>query len=62
MLLPVWFMTYNYKDKMYEFAINGQTGKLAGTPPLDKGKLKRFCASVGALAASALFLLGGVIF
>lgn len=62
MLLPVWFMTYKYKDKMYEFAINGQTGKLAGTPPLDKGKLKRFCASVGALAASALFLLGGVIF
>lgn len=62
MLLPVWFMTYKYKDKMYEFAINGQTGKLAGTPPLDKGKLKRFCASIGALAAAALFLLGGVIF
>ena len=26
MLLPVWFMTYKYKDKVYEFAMNGQTG------------------------------------
>lgn len=39
-MLPVWFMTYQYKGKMYEFAINGQTGKLAGTPPLDK---RSFC-------------------
>lgn len=60
-MLPVWFMTYKYKDKMYEFAINGQTGRLAGTPPLDKGKLSRFCIGIGAAAALLTYLIGGVI-
>lgn len=60
-MLPVWFMTYKYNDKIYEFAINGQTGKLAGTPPLDKKKL--FMASVltGLCVVLALFL-GGQLF
>lgn len=61
-MLPVWFMSYKYNDKIYEFAINGQTGKLAGTPPLDKGKLGRFCALIGAAATIVTYLLGGVIF
>lgn len=62
MMLPVWFMTYRYKDKVYEFAINGQTGKLAGTPPLDKMKLFRFCTGLGIAVAATAALLGGVIF
>lgn len=60
MMLPVWFMSYRYKDKVYEFAMNGQTGKLAGTPPLDKGKLKRFCAGVGLAAAALCTVIGGL--
>ena len=59
-MLPVWFMTYKYKDKIYEFAINGQTGTLAGKPPLDKAKLKRVSALIGAAAALVIFLMGGV--
>lgn len=62
MMLPVWFMTYRYKDNVYEFAINGQTGKLAGTPPLDKTKLKNFCAAIGIAVAVGLYLIGGAIF
>ena len=62
MMLPVWFMTYKYNDKMYEFAINGQTGKLAGTPPLDKSRLKRFSAVIGAAVALAALLFSGGIF
>lgn len=58
-MLPVWFMTYNYNDKMYEFALNGQTGKLAGTPPLDKSKLRLFCSAIGLAVAVIGFLLGG---
>lgn len=61
MMLPVWFMTYKYNDKIYSFALNGQTGKLAGTPPLDKKKLKLFSAGLGILAALIIFLIGGVI-
>ncbi len=61
MMLPVWFMSYRYKDKTYEFAMNGQTGKLAGTPPLDKGKLALFCTAMGAATALILTLIGGAI-
>lgn len=62
MMLPVWFMTYNYNDTMYEFAINGQTGKLAGTPPLDRQKLRMFCTALGIGVTAALYLLGGALF
>lgn len=62
MMLPVWFMTYRYNDKVYEFAINGQTGKLAGTPPLNRKKLFRFCTLLGAGLTVLFYLLGGVIF
>jgi len=62
MMLPVWFMTYKYNGKIYEFAINGQTGKLAGTPPLDKNKLLRFCIGLGVAVTAAAALIGGVIF
>lgn len=60
-MLPVWFMTYRYRDKIYEFAINGQTGKLAGTPPLDKKKLALSSAIFGAILAAVVFL-GGQFF
>lgn len=59
-MLPVWFMSYKYKDQVYEFVMNGQTGKIAGTPPLDEGKL-RLC-TWGLLAGCALvvYLVGGL--
>ncbi len=40
-LLPVWILTYNDRDRnrMYYFAMNGQTGKIAGKLPTDKKKL-----------------------
>ncbi|MDE5770950.1 MAG: hypothetical protein K2I06_04865 [Ruminococcus sp.] len=60
-MLPVWFMTYKYNDKIYEFAMNGQTGKLAGTPPLDKTKLKLFSTAIGLAVAIVGFLLGGAL-
>ena len=60
MMLPVWFMSYKYKDKVYEFAMNGQTGKLAGTPPLSKPKLVAFTSFIGAIVSLILFL-GGLL-
>lgn len=35
-LLPVWMLNVKYKDKIYTFAMNGQTGKLVGNIPIDK--------------------------
>lgn len=37
-LLPVWMLNIKYKDKIYPFAMNGQTGKLIGDYPIDKKK------------------------
>ena len=61
MLLPVWFMSYNYNGQVYEFAINGQTGKLAGTPPLSKKKLALFSAAIGLAVTVVGTILGGAM-
>lgn len=37
-LLPVWMVNVKYKDKMYLFAMNGQTGEFIGDIPIDKNK------------------------
>lgn len=35
-LLPVWLLNVKYKDKIYTFAMNGETGKIVGNIPIDK--------------------------
>ncbi|MBR4441022.1 MAG: hypothetical protein IKS00_05670 [Bacteroidales bacterium] len=41
-MLPVWMLNTKIKDKMHTFAMNGQTGKIVGDIPIDKGKAWRF--------------------
>lgn len=36
-LYPVWVLTTKWRDKVYLFAMNGQTGKFVGELPCDKG-------------------------
>jgi hypothetical protein len=56
-LLPVWFMTFTYKGKRYDFAVNGQTGKVSGLAPLSSKRLAVAALILGALGALvALFL------
>lgn len=38
-LFPVWMVCYDYKKSEHTFAMNGQTGKIVGKPPLSKGKI-----------------------
>lgn len=38
-LMPVWFMTFRWKEKPYTMMVNGQTGKVVGSSPLSKGKI-----------------------
>jgi DNA-directed RNA polymerase subunit RPC12/RpoP len=33
-LLPVWIASYPYKDKVYRYMVNGQTGKVEGQKPV----------------------------
>ncbi len=37
-MLPVWFLTFRYKDEPYTILVNGQTGKIVGSVPMDKKK------------------------
>ncbi len=37
-LMPVWLLNTKWKDQMYTFAMNGQTGRFIGDLPTDKGK------------------------
>ena len=46
-LLPVWILTIRWKGKNYVFAVNGQTGKLAGDLPADPKKASRLFWGIG---------------
>ena len=58
-MLPMWFLTYFYKDKLYYFAMNGQTGKFGGKLPINKLRvaLVSFGLPIGILAVLHLLLL-----
>jgi hypothetical protein len=43
-LLPIYILSYRYKDKVYRFLLNGQTGKYAGDKPVSG---KRIGIAVG---------------
>ena len=34
LLLPIWISSFKYKDKIYNFMVNGQTGKVGGKTPI----------------------------
>ena len=38
-MLPVWMLNIKFNNKIYTFAMNGQTGKIVGNIPLDKKKI-----------------------
>lgn len=38
-VLPLWICTYNYNSKVYQFFINGQTGKVSGKKPVSALKV-----------------------
>ena len=51
-----------FKGKDYSFAINGQTGKQSGTPPLSWAKALLFSSALGVVVLIIFLLLGGGIF
>lgn len=55
-LLPAWILTTRYRDKIYTFAMNGQTGKLVGNLPIDWKLFWTYLLSVG-LGSGALISL-----
>ena len=72
-LYPVWILNTKWKDKPYRFAVNGQTGKVAGNLPVSVGKAIGFwslfflifvgiCTGIGAIAQNVIIgLIAGAI-
>ncbi|MBB6447427.1 TFIIB-type zinc ribbon-containing protein [Bacillus benzoevorans] len=58
-LLPVWMVSYDYNQSEHIFAMNGQTGKVVGKPPISTGKVITWFSC---LAAGSLLVLKGVSF
>ena len=59
--MPVWLLNYNYKGKMYTFAMNGQTGKVVGKLPRSGGKIAAWFGGIFAASFGILMLLGGLL-
>lgn len=53
-LFPVWMVVYDYEKSEHTFAMNGQTGKVVGKPPISFGKVS---AWFGGIAAGTLLVL-----
>lgn len=60
-LLPVWVLTYQFKDKFYYYAMNGQTGKICGEVPVSSRKLFGLFLAVFAVFLIALMIGGWLI-
>ena len=58
MTRPVWFMNFRHGGKNYTFAINGQTGMVAGIYPVSGVKLAVFMALMAAIVGIAGYFLG----
>ena len=54
-LLPVWLLNTTWNGQNYTFAMNGQTGKLVGDLPMDKGAYKKWLFGLTGLIGAACF-------
>jgi LSD1 subclass zinc finger protein len=57
-LLPVWISAYRYRDKVYRFIVNGQTGEVSGESPKSWWKVTLLALLVLAVLVAVL-LAGG---
>ena len=56
-LYPVWILNTQWNNQKFTFGINGQTGKIAGDLPMDKGLLRKWQLGVGAAVTAAAFAI-----
>lgn len=54
-LMPIWISSYQYNKKIYQFAINGWTGKVAGKRPWSAWKIIRLILIILAVIGAIVF-------
>lgn len=57
-LLPVWMLNIKYNEKIYTFAMNGQTGKFIGNLPISWKKVIKFWIILFLIGSLIPFILG----
>src|SRR5262249_21980552 len=55
-LLPIWIAAYRYKDKPYQFLVNGQTGEVVGRAPWSFWKIFLTILAVIAVAVGGYLI------
>lgn len=60
-LLPVWKYIYKYKEELYPFYINGQTGKIIGKVPISKNKVFAYGGTLWACLMIIFALIGWIV-
>ncbi|HEY2415752.1 MAG TPA: zinc ribbon domain-containing protein [Pirellulaceae bacterium] len=45
-LLPIYILSYRYRDKVYRYLLNGQTGKMFGDKPLSATRIALFVSAI----------------
>jgi ribosomal protein S27E len=57
LLVPTWISSFKYKDKVYQFAVNGQTGKVGGKAPVSAWRvIIAILLGIGVIAGLAYLL------
>ncbi len=56
-MLPVWLLNVTHNNKKYQFAVNGQTGKVTGKLPLNYGLV----AGLSVLTFVLAYALGALL-
>ena len=54
-LYPVWILNTQWNGQKFTFGINGQTGKIAGDLPMDKGAFWKWLLGVSGAVTAAVF-------
>ena len=56
-MAPVWILTTKYHEKPYTFMMNGQTGKVVGSVPIDKAKVMLYSVISAVLSIPVFYYL-----
>ena len=56
-LYPVWVLNTDWNGQKFTFAINGQTGKIAGDLPMDKGAFWKYLIGVSGAVTALVFAI-----
>ena len=57
LLLPVWLSSFKYNDKVYNFMVNGQTGRVGGKSPVSPWRVAAAVAIATGIIGSAWYFL-----